>query len=140
MFVKFAFYLLGLTFTLAATPGCRPAGTAPTAPVHGVVRYKGQPATEVRVIFTPASGRPAIGQTDDQGNFVLTTFKRDDGAVPGQHKATITDRKRNWMPEGPSKTLPPSRFPERYQNAANTPWSFQVKPGEDNVCNLDMED
>jgi hypothetical protein len=104
------------------------------------VRYNGQPATDVRVIFTPAAGRPAIGHTDAQGRFTLTTFEKDDGAVPAVHKATISDRTRNWLPEGPSKTPPPGRFPDRYQSAATTPWSFEVKAGTDNVFELEMAD
>jgi hypothetical protein len=125
--------------TLSAALGCGRPGTGPTAATRGVVRYKGEPATEVRVILTPASGRPAIGETNAQGNFVLTTFKRDDGAVPGLHKATISDKKRNWLQE-PGKDHPASRFPEKYQNAAKTPWSCEIKAGEENVLELDMTD
>ncbi len=119
--------------------GCSKPGTAPTAPTHGVVRYKGEPATDVRVIFTPTSGRPAIADVDAQGQFVMTTFKRGDGAVPGLHKVTISDRKRNWVQE-PGKGPPPSRFPLQYQDVTKTPWSFEVKAGEDNAFELEMTD
>lgn len=132
------FWVAAALAALAA--GCSRKGTAPTAPVSGVVTYQGKPATDVRVIFTPQGGRPAIGHTDAEGRFSLTTFQQDDGAVPGTHVATISDRKRDWLKEATSKNPPPPRFPERYQRAANSPWTFEVKSGEDNVFTLEMTD
>jgi hypothetical protein len=131
---------LGVTIAIVALSGCGRPGTSPTAAASGVVLYKGAPATDVRVIFTPASGRPAIGQTDAEGRFVLTTFVPNDGAVPGVHKATISDRKRNWQPDPTTKQTTPTRFPEKYQSAPTTPWSFEVKSGEDNEFKLEMTD
>ncbi len=42
-------------------------------------------------MFGPADGRrPATGKTDEQGRFKLTTFKAEDGALPGEHTVTVT--------------------------------------------------
>jgi hypothetical protein len=128
-----------LLLALGGAVGCGKPGAAATAPAGGVVLFNGEPATDVRVIFTPENGRPAIGQTDEQGRFVLTTFQRDDGAVPGKHKATISDRKRNWLPDPKTNKVEPGRFPESYQRASTSPWTFEVKSGEDNFFTLDMK-
>src|SRR5690606_8125533 len=61
--------------------GCGSPGTAPTVPVEGTLLHNGKPATAARIVFTPASGRPAVGNTDEQGRFTLSTFAPDDGAV-----------------------------------------------------------
>jgi hypothetical protein len=44
------------------------------------------------VSFVPQSqgvGRLAIGRTDAEGQFTLTTLRTDDGAVPGEYKVTV---------------------------------------------------
>lgn len=138
--VRWSLNFICLLVFAASTVGCGRPGTSPTAPTSGVVRFNGQPATEVRVIFTPSNGRPAIGETDAEGKFVLTTFQPEDGAMPGTHKVTISDRERNWLADPTMKTIPPSRFPEPYQRATTTPWTMEVKADEDNVFELDMTD
>jgi hypothetical protein len=94
----------------------------------------------VRVIFTPANGRPAMGETNSEGRFVLTTFTPEDGAMPGTHKVTISDRKRNWLQDPTMKSIPPSRFPDAYQKSATTPWTKEVVADAANVFELDMTD
>jgi hypothetical protein len=116
------------------TSGCDSPGTAPTVPAEGTLLYNGQPAREARVIFTPKSGRPASGNTDDQGRFVLSTFESNDGAVAGVHTVTVSDLKRNWN-QDPSK----SRFPTPYERPDTTPLKVEIKPDADNSFTLDMK-
>jgi hypothetical protein len=123
---------------VAAASGCSRSGTSATAPVKGTVTYNGAPAGDVRVIFTPESGRPAIGDADSEGRYVLTTFEPGDGAVPGKHKVSISDRKRNWLPDPVTNKPPPPRFPEPYQRTETTPWTFEVKSDTENVIDLEM--
>lgn len=77
----------------AAISGCSHApNTPPTAPVHGCVTLKGKPIEGAQVAFfcqVPGS-RPALGKTDAQGRFALSTFGVDDGAVPGRHTVVIS--------------------------------------------------
>jgi hypothetical protein len=45
------------------------------------------------VVFSPAaegSGRGATGITDDSGDFVLGTFEKADGAVPGDYVVLVS--------------------------------------------------
>jgi hypothetical protein len=60
------------------------------APVHGQVTYQGRPVTEATVEFLcPGASRPAAGITDQQGNYQLTTFTANDGAMIGTHIVTV---------------------------------------------------
>lgn len=63
------------------------------APVSGKVTYKGQPVVDAAVTFINASSpRTAVGVTNAQGEFALTTFDTNDGALVGEHKVTIAKR------------------------------------------------
>lgn len=126
--------LLGFLSTVLLI-GCGGSpGTAPTVPARGILLHKGEPARDARVIFTPKTGRPATGNTDDQGRFVLSTFVSDDGAVAGEHTVTVSDLKRNWN-QNPST----SRFPVPYERPDTTPLTVQVKSEDENSFTLDMK-
>src|SRR5262245_45540838 len=61
-------------------------------PVTGTVSYKGQLLTDGDVVFIPedsSGGYRARGKVDPGGKFALTTFEKDDGAVPGTYKVTV---------------------------------------------------
>lgn len=127
--------VIGVVVLLAASVlGCGSTGTAPTAPASGTLLFNGQPAQAARVIFTPKSGRPASGNTDDQGRFVLTTFESEDGAVPGEHTVTVSDLERNWN-QDPSR----SRFPTPYERPDTTPLVVEIKPEDENSFTFDMK-
>jgi hypothetical protein len=74
--------------------GCGPGGggRAPDLiPVKGKVSYKGRPLTKGTVTFEPDGfGRPARGDLQADGTFVLTTLKEGDGVVAGEHRISIT--------------------------------------------------
>jgi hypothetical protein len=81
-------------FLLGALPGCGASGGSPPAliPVKGKVTYKGQPLTKGIVHFEPDGyGRPASGELQADGTFVLTTLQKGDGVVAGEHKVAVTD-------------------------------------------------
>ncbi|QDU61137.1 hypothetical protein Pan216_19910 [Planctomycetes bacterium Pan216] len=70
--------------------GCASGTDLPkTIPVTGIVTYKGEPVDEASVSFIPKSGRPATGTTNNLGEFELTTFRQNDGALVGEHQVTI---------------------------------------------------
>src|SRR5262249_1437763 len=70
--------------------------------VEGIVFLDNEPVAEATVLFIPdgSTGQPAHGMTDENGKFQLTTFKENDGALPGTYKVTIT------------KSVPPPQPPE----------------------------
>jgi hypothetical protein len=76
--------------------GCGVAGGGASTtliPVKGKVTYKGQPVTKGRIKFAldGGFGRPAHGQLQSDGTFVLTTEKEGDGVIAGQHRVVLTD-------------------------------------------------
>jgi hypothetical protein len=60
--------------------------------VEGVVTLDGQPVDGAIVSFLPdeKGGRAASGTTARDGSFRLTTYKQDDGALPGDYRVTVT--------------------------------------------------
>jgi len=96
------------------------AGCAKTADVKGRVTLDGQPVAGATVLFVPEPGnatRPASGLTDNDGTFRLTTYRSDDGAVPGAYRIVV--RKTKAFPEPDpthtGKNKPRERLP---RNAA----------------------
>src|SRR5215204_672559 len=77
--------LLSALLPLAA--GC---GQAKTVKVQGVVTLDGKPLPGATVTFSPIQeGRAASGRTDTDGSFRLTTYRTDDGALPGEYKVIV---------------------------------------------------
>jgi len=85
--------------TASILTGCSRSGTVR---VEGIVVLDNQPVPEATVLFIPegGTGQPAYGTTDENGKFQLTTFKENDGALPGAYKVTVT------------KSVPPPQPPE----------------------------
>src|SRR5262245_4436516 len=82
-------WYLGLLGALAlAGGGCGGSGTVK---VRGTVTLDGKPLSGAMVTFVPAEekGRAASGATQADGSFRLTTFKPDDGALPGDYKVMV---------------------------------------------------
>jgi hypothetical protein len=66
--------------------------------VHGKVAIDKKPLFQGKVMFAPVAkgddvnpGKPAWGNIQPDGTFRLTTNKRDDGAVVGEHWVTIVN-------------------------------------------------
>jgi hypothetical protein len=68
--------------------GCNRSGLN-LAPVEGVVMHNGAPLEGAGVLFLPASGPFAMGTTDAEGKFTLTTANHP-GALIGEHRVTIS--------------------------------------------------
>ena len=81
--------LLLVFITAAVITGCSKSGLVR---VEGIVVLDNQPVPEATVLFIPegGTGQPAQGMTDENGKFQLTTFKENDGALPGAYKVTVT--------------------------------------------------
>ena len=61
-----------------------------TVPVTGVVTFSGSPVAGATVTFLAAKdGRSASAITDAQGLYALTTFRRGDGALPGDYNVIV---------------------------------------------------
>jgi hypothetical protein len=68
-------------------------GCGGIAEVKGRVTLDGKPVSGATVLFVPEPGnsaRPASGLTDSEGNFRLTTYRLNDGVIPGAYKIVVT--------------------------------------------------
>jgi hypothetical protein len=128
---------------LALASGCGPAGGT-TLKATGTLTYKGQPVKSAVVTFTPTKGRSARAETDAQGKFVLSTFASGDGAVPGEHKVTITSAAGSppmpGTPEAANYRPEPLSFPAKYTTAQKSDLTVTVEKGKANDFSLDLED
>lgn len=68
----------------------------PVARAKGRVLCEGQPVSQVSVLFNPISegksavvGKQGYGNSNDQGEFVLSTYGQNDGAVIGKHAVFV---------------------------------------------------
>jgi hypothetical protein len=77
---------LALSVIGLAVTGC---GQSNVVAVSGTLTYKGQPVTNAIVHFVPETGRPSMGETDPQGNFVLTYDPQTKGAQRGKHRVFV---------------------------------------------------
>jgi hypothetical protein len=83
--------LLPFLAVVALVAGCRGSSRPATYPVGGQVTYRGKPVAGATVTFlAEGAPTPAWGTTDDSGNYRLTTFKPNDGAVVGTHVVTVS--------------------------------------------------
>jgi hypothetical protein len=140
--------LIGSALALAGA-GCG-GGQSAVSKVNGTVTLDGKPLAGALVSFVPQdvkSGRLATGRTDANGHFDLTTFRTNDGAIPGQYKITVTltaENPKTAVGKSPEKmseqekmqlftrlspkgraaednTKPRSLIPDIYSNAGKTP-------------------
>lgn len=70
--------------------GCSEDVGVELVPVTGVVTIDSQPLPNARVVFTPKSGRPSAGLTDDAGQYELFYTVEEPGVLPGPHTISIS--------------------------------------------------
>ncbi len=115
--------------------------------VAGRVTLDGTPVDRAVVMFLPqAGGRPAVGTTDADGEYRLTTLAADDGARIGHCAVTISKRETTGVTADPQGLSGPvgregirtqSFLPERFASPKDSGLTAEVKPGE-NRCNFEL--
>jgi hypothetical protein len=145
--------------------GCSKEGPA-IAPASGVVTFNGQPLEGARVMFHPQGegARFSHGTTDANGNFKLSTFGMNDGALVGSHKVTITKVEQpadapkfdpaklkesgyagmegyeKMMGMGKSKAVEPeAQIPEKYGDVATSNMEVEVTTDGPNEYTFNLE-
>ena len=70
-----------------------------TVQVNGIVTCQGKPVSNAQVMFSPQEiegreatdlGKAAVGLTDEQGRFTLSTYGDDDGVVAARHAVSVS--------------------------------------------------
>lgn len=86
----------GVAICSISLAGCGSGGQFPVAKAGGEFVVDGKPLTVGRVMLSPIAsgesatkaGRPAFGDLNADGAFILTTYDDGDGAVVGKHRVT----------------------------------------------------
>lgn len=134
-----------LIVTLCAAAGCQKSSTAPPVyPVSGSVRWQGQPASQVLVVFHPQSDSSPEGEsplsrsyakTNANGNFSLTTREPQDGAPAGKYAITLI-----WPPsESEEVRSLQDKLGGRYANPHQSRLHFEVRPGANTVPTIEIQ-
>jgi len=125
---------------LPAVVGCEQS-PYPLAPVRGTVTIDGQPLTHAKVMFAPVEaadnpnpGKPAFGRLQADGSYVLSTYAENDGAIVGEHWATIIS-----TASKPQETLAnnPPRNVLRFSRLT-VPQQFRVVAGQENQFDIKL--
>ena len=111
------------------------------APVRGFVKMDGKPLPGGRVMFQPVAvgddknvGKPAIGQIQQDGSFVLTTYEEGDGAVVGPHQPVVME---NRQEDDPNSTRPTRKGPRI--GVITLEDTYDVVAGEENVFTIELD-
>jgi hypothetical protein len=164
--IKSVWRLMAGTMVLQfLTAGCSNGPPPPkTYPVSGTVLYKGLPVAGASVAFLgDQNTRPALGRTDVNGKFDLTTIESGDGAAAGTYKVTVSkavapkstpaassgtasmeehaNRAKERGSEPPKdESGSTSLLPEKYAQGATTDLSFEVKATGTNNFPIELKD
>jgi hypothetical protein len=133
--------VVGFLLALAIAAGCNSSNNPQTYPVKGKVTYRGQPVTSGMVLLTPeAKGNAATGNLATGGVFQLTTFEKNDGAVPGKYHVAI----QVFPAEGAG--LPGAEFgnkkppiPPKYMSDSTSGLTAEITAGE-NALDFQLTD
>jgi hypothetical protein len=129
---------------IVALAGCQQNSGPQLAPAGGVVRLNGKPLAGARLIFNPASGRPAQGTADKDGRFQLSTMKPNDGAVVGPHRVAViaprsTVEAMPGSPEAAAAAAEVSELPKHYSDPQTSGLEYEVQAGKKNDFAIDLK-
>ncbi len=149
--------LPGLCMLVLPAGGCtnKPdADRPPVYPVTGTITQGGKPIAGATVKFELADGsRTAIGKTDEQGEYSLTTYEPGDGAIAGAYKVAVvkheqptitltdsqdTDQEAPEEREDVEHPPPKSLLPPIYADPATSGFTADVTADGPNEFNFDL--
>ena len=119
-------------------------------PAGGVVTYLGKPVEKATVVLTirredKNKSYNASGTTDSAGKFVLRTFRPNDGAVVGTHKAqiqkvTFSERPKDLPPMADFTPVETSHLPKRYSTPDTSGLTAEVTEKGPNQFVFELDD
>ena len=156
--------MLGLAVLSLVCAGCGGGdkGGVPVYPITGTVKMFGKPLPKATVAFAPQGDQPtAVGTTDEDGSFVVTTYEYGDGAAEGTFSVVVSKTVTKPTAEsggsgdgegheaeydqqnshdstdesGGSEAL----VPALYSSADSSPLTVEVKAGGDNHFDLEIK-
>lgn len=97
--------------------------------VTGKVTLDGRPLTDAMVTFQPSSGRPSVGRTDTEGQYVLDYMANQPGAKVGSHQVMI--RKEVEAKSSQGETIYKETLSPDYNQ--KTTLTAEVQPGPNDI-------
>lgn len=94
-----------LATSLLTTSGCGRGDMPELGDVSGKVTLDGKPVVGINILFTPETGRPAGGVTDEEGYYELVYLDGYSGCKIGPAKVTF-----EWSPGVESTVAVPARY------------------------------
>ena len=134
--------------------GCGDQGLK-IVPVSGTITWNGEPLScgpklPGTVTFQPTSGmsgRLAIGNIDDSGEYQLTTFEPGDGIAPGEYQVHVNVMRILVAPD-PTPGVPLAKavgkservLPDKYYNGQTSGLTATIKEADDaRTIDFDLE-
>lgn len=148
------FILAGLLFVSIGCSRGEKLNRLPVFKVRGIVTLKGAPVVNADITFTNAeANKSAFGKTNDKGEYQLTTYAANDGAVAGKQSVSIVHippvaptaalpntEDQGYQPPGIGvSTMPPapkSNVPAKYADAATSGLIAVVNEDDENVVDF----
>jgi hypothetical protein len=133
-------FLLGTV----ALGGCGKGLSVPsTAPVSGVVTYKGKPLQGIRVTFhsQAEAAKPEFipsGETGPDGKFSLSTGAPGNGAPPGTYVVTFEKPEIGSPRSTGSIETEIDAFGGKYSDPAQSKWTVTIEEGDNSLQPFDL--
>jgi hypothetical protein len=134
----------GFGIVVSTFSGCSKAPG--TIPVGGKITYRGKPVLKAEVQFTPVESgadgalrRIAAGEVDSQGVYSLSTFRKGDGALPGEYVVTITPVKIKNIDGGDPSAKMQKIAPDIYMQTSATPLKASIQADASGSLTLDFD-
>ncbi len=128
-----------------ALAGCGTRLSVPsTAPVSGVVTYKGKPLQGIRVTLhaqgaTPKAQYIPTGQTGGDGKFTLSTGAPGNGAPPGTYVVTFEKPEIGSAAATGSVETEVDAFGGKYSDPAKSEYTVTIEKGENSLQPFDLK-
>lgn len=133
-----------LLAALAIISGC--TTHPPMTPVTGKVVYNGEPLKFGVVMFHPTKGQVAQAEIQPDGTFNLSTFKEEDGVIPGHYRVSVLcyeahDPKRasSGDGEGGGMWLGKPLIPLKYTRANSSGLTAEILPKDTPEIVLELQ-
>ncbi len=166
-----AFVLLHVVLCFSFGCGGGESGQVPVARTSGVVTYLDKPVEDAEVFFVPEGvSRTASGRTNANGEFSMTTYNTNDGAIVAANtilvvksppasaadpsmskigndeeagKKAMAEYQKTMMKTEKSnakKDASPALIPRKYSDPKSSPLKFPVVAGEKNHFKIELKD
>jgi hypothetical protein len=136
-----AFALLTILLLVAAGCGSKHPDRLAVFPVSGQVTWNGQPLPNAFVVLHPKGAHDlravtARGQTDQSGNFRVTTYEAGDGAPVGDYAVTVAYHQ--LVATGGGYEPGPNVLPSKYAAPETTELTAHVAEGPNQLPPLTL--